>query len=197
MIKLIIFDMGGVVIDFDERYAYDYLSNNIGVSTKRVGEVFDPIIKQMEYGRITLNSAIKIASKKLGRKITIDEWKLSFMNTAHLNQKTLRTIIKLSKNYKVVALTNVTKSRYIMFFKHFIEEDIFAKVFASCYLGMRKPEHKIYRYVIKYMNIKAQQTLFIDNLKVNVIGAKQIGMNGIVFNNNTQLDKSLKRIGVL
>ena len=44
---------------------------------------------------------------------------------------------------------------------------------------MRKPDPNIYKYVLNDANLKAEETLFVDDLLVNVEGAKSVGINAI------------------
>lgn len=57
----------------------------------------------------------------------------------------------------------------------------FERVFVSAELGMIKPDPEIYRHVARELGIDPTAMVFIDNKKVNVEGAEQIGVTGHVF----------------
>lgn len=63
----------------------------------------------------------------------------------------------------------------------------------SCELGVTKPDLAIYRDPLRQLRLKAQEVLFIDNLKANVAGAVATGMRGIVFTDIEQLCRELER----
>ena len=67
----------------------------------------------------------------------------------------------------------------------------------SCDVGMRKPNPKIYQYILKKLKLKPVQTIFIDNQEWNIKPAKNIGMNTILFKDSNQAIKELKKFGVL
>jgi len=60
----------------------------------------------------------------------------------------------------------------------------------SCDVGLRKPNPKIYKLVLRRLNLHQHDALFIDNQKWNIVPAKKIGMKTILFKNNKQLFKT-------
>ena len=71
-----------------------------------------------------------------------------------------------------------------------------ARVYASCYLGMSKPMPQIYRYVLGKERVKPGDAVFVDNLQVNVDGARRVGMKGIRFVGYGKLVKDLRKLGI-
>ena len=57
--------------------------------------------------------------------------------------------------------------------------EFFDKVYYSCELGMRKPDEEIFTYVIEVNNLKPQETLFIDDMENNIIGAQSVGLRTV------------------
>uniref|UniRef100_A0A0K0EBT0 HAD family phosphatase n=1 Tax=Strongyloides stercoralis TaxID=6248 RepID=A0A0K0EBT0_STRER len=92
-----------------------------------------------------------------------------------------RYIRKLKKKgYKIAMITNnfyIDKDKK----RTVILKDIsdFDVVVESCKVGMRKPNPEIYKYTLKLLNVKPNETLFIDDLKINCQGAKNIGIKAI------------------
>ena len=72
----------------------------------------------------------------------------------------------------------------------------FNAVIVSCDVGIRKPNPKIYKLVLKKLKLPAKNTVFIDNQKWNIKPAKKLGMNTILFKNNKQTLKELKKLKV-
>jgi putative hydrolase of the HAD superfamily len=54
--------------------------------------------------------------------------------------------------------------------------ELFDRTFYSNEIGYRKPNRDAYEYVLKTERLKPAETLFIDDLEHNVIGARQTGM---------------------
>ncbi len=61
----------------------------------------------------------------------------------------------------------------------------------------RKPFKKIYYLTLERYNLKAANSLFIDDNERNIFAAKEIGINTIKFNNPSQLENDLKLMGVI
>ena len=60
MIKAIIFDMGGVIINFKEIEYYQYLSKKYKLNINYLENLFDPLIDQMDEGNLKLNDALEL-----------------------------------------------------------------------------------------------------------------------------------------
>ena len=55
----------------------------------------------------------------------------------------------------------------------------FDKIYESCEIGMRKPEKRIYRYLLDDLKIKPENSVFLDDLGMNLKTAKLLGINTI------------------
>lgn len=60
-------------------------------------------------------------------------------------------------------------------------------IFTSYKLGLLKPEIEIYQILAQTLKVSYKEILFIDDKEKNIIPAKQLGINGIVFNKDTIL----------
>jgi putative hydrolase of the HAD superfamily len=194
MIKFIIFDIGGVIVDYGESDYYNYLSKKYGVPYKKVAATFDPLITKAEYGRLKQHDMLTIASKKLGIPVSKLEWTEAFRKFAKKDEKVISMMKELRKKYHVSLLSNVEISRYMSVVKILDHKRFYDHVFASCYIKMRKPEKRIYLYVADKLGAKPSECLFIDDRAINVAGAKAAGMRSIVFTNAERLEKDMKTI---
>ena len=59
---------------------------------------------------------------------------------------------------------------------------ILCQVIESCMVGTRKPEPAIYDRVLKSLNVMPQNTVYLDDLEVNLKPARQLGMRTIKVN---------------
>ena len=193
MIKLIIFDVGGVIDTFDESQYTRYITRKLGLNSRKFALTLIPLLDKMEIGNMDIPEAEKILAKKFKVSQEKLEWNKGFLKLNSVNDDVIKLINDLSKKYKIAVLTNVSKSRHIIKMKHYLHRVKYDRLFASCYLRMRKPEHRIYRFVLKKMKVNPKNTLFIDNLKMNTEGAAEIGINTIQFRNYKSLVKELKK----
>lgn len=194
MIKLIIFDVGGVIDTFDESQYILYISKKLGLDPIKFKHTLVPLLDTMEIGKMDILDAQEVLAKKFKVSRKKLEWNKAFIKLNSVNTDVVKLINKLSKKYEIAILTNVSKSRHMIKMKYYLHQVKYDAIFTSCYLKMRKPEHRIYRFVLKKMNVKPQDSLFIDNLKVNTQGAAEIGMNTIQFKSYKGLVKGLKKL---
>jgi HAD superfamily hydrolase (TIGR01509 family) len=196
MIKLLIFDVGGVLDTFDESQYIRYMHKKHGLDPIKFRSVLIPLLDRMEVGKVSLVEAEKIMEEKFGINNHQLEWNRAFNKLNRVNKSVIALVDKLSENYKIVLLTNVSRSRHIVKMERYLEKVKCNRVIASCYVKMHKPEHRIYRYTLKQMNVKASEAIFIDNLKRNVKGAREVGIRSIHYKNYNGLVKNLKKFGV-
>lgn len=203
MVRLIIFDVGGVIINFSEEMYLRYLSKRLGKGWRSLWHVLEPLIEEMELDRLD----IKTAENRFARGIGVPEdgrleWVSSFRKLAKPNRGVVRIVKKLCKDrrYTVVILSDISKSRWREADALILKELKVKRRFASCYIKMRKqdsdPRKRPYKYVLGAMHTRPGDALFIDNMPSNIAGARKVGINGIVFRNAVQLGRDLKKFGV-
>ena len=196
MIKLIIFDVGGVIDTFDESQYIRYISKKLGLNPREFALNLIPMLNKMDVGKMEMPMAKKMLAKKFKTTEQKLEWDSSFKKLNRVNTDVVKLANKLSKRYKIAILTNVSKSRHDLKMKSYLHQVKYEALFTSCYLKMRKPDHKIYEYVLKKMKTKPNEALFIDNLKVNTAGAAEVGIHTIQFKNYKSLVKRLKELRI-
>lgn len=68
--------------------------------------------------------------------------------------------------------------------------------FTSCYVGLRKPDRKIYQIALDVLRSDPQETVFIDDRAENVAGAASAGMHAIRYDGSAKLAAQLRDLGV-
>jgi putative hydrolase of the HAD superfamily len=72
----------------------------------------------------------------------------------------------------------------------------FSLLFASCYVGLRKPDEAMYRLALGVTQRRPEECIFIDDRESNIEGAKRVGMRTIRFQTAPQLRADLAAQGV-
>lgn len=199
MIKIIIFDIGGVVLYVEDSLAniFEKWGIQLGLPEGKSIEFYTRYLDRMLVGKISAAKYFSLFKKEFGIKKDIQgSWMQAAIKDIKLNKELIRRIDKLRKQYPVVALSNVTEIRSIID-EHFDIYSHFDKVFLSYKLKAVKPSKGIYQAVMKKMKVKPEEVLFIDNKEANLMVARQLGIKCIQFNNNAQLVTEFKRIGLL
>ena len=186
-IRNIVFDLGNVIINIDPDLTL-HRFRELGVGTfdemytiMRQTDVFD----RLDTGKITLpefRQAIRDFAQKNIADEQIDEaWCAMLLDFPEENAELLR---KLSaEGYPLYLLSN-TNEMHINYYTNFLKQqfgrnllsELFNRAFYSHEIGYRKPNRESYEYVLNAENLNPAETLFIDDLEHNVVGARQTGM---------------------
>lgn len=107
-------------------------------------------------------------------------------------------LIKTLKNrgYKILLLSNAGPS-HKFYWPNVKGSESFDGVIVSAYEKQFKPNLDIYQTALQKNNIKAEESIFVDNLAVNCASAYMCGITPILFINSNQLEEDLKKLNVL
>ena len=130
--------------------------------------------------------------------ISIDELKKVFRKNLNIPVPGVMQIIKELKNkYKLILLSDYVKEWKEWLFKRNSELSIFDYMYFSYEHKKLKSDKGTFQFIIDTLNLKPEETIFIDDLEQNVISAQKSGINGIVFKDASQLRDELKKLNVL
>jgi putative hydrolase of the HAD superfamily len=81
--------------------------------------------------------------------------------------------------------------------KKFDYHKLFNSILYSFEVGSLKPQKRSYELILRKLNSKPEESIFIDNEPENLATAKKLGMKTIHFKNSCQLKAELRDMGVL
>lgn len=198
-IKAIVFDIGGVMaMEKNLKEHYPPLCKALKIDYKKFLKLRDKWINKASSGIITGKQLIQIYSKefKIDYKKFLYNWIKYKRKSVKKNKKLEKIIIKLKKEgYIIASLSNVLDLHY----KIGMEKGIYTCFkfnISSFKVGCRKPEARIYRILINKLKIPPREIVFIDDHQSCLNGAKKLGIKTILFKNNNQLIRDLKKLGV-
>lgn len=203
MIKNIIFDFGGVLLDLDYKLTFEALSDVMGVPMTYEDIPADIFKVLLGYEKGEINTETFLWNlQKVSTKLTPQPDKLIKAWNAMLlgwNSDRFEFLEKLSKSYRIFLLSNTNELhlewvRRDLKNNHIIEDfdtRFFDKTFYSHEMKMRKPEIGIYNQVILESEIEPSESLFIDDNQDNVDAAIKAGLNAICHDPTTEIMKQL------
>jgi putative hydrolase of the HAD superfamily len=185
--KNIIFDFGGVILNLDYQRTIDAF-RQLGVkdfdqsySQLNQTELFD----RFEQGE-TSSSIFRDGLRQAFGKPVSDEkidiaWNAMLLD---LPSERLEVLERLHSKKRLSLLSNTNEIHVQAFESNFKEihgfDDLtgfFDQVYYSCRMGMRKPERRIFDFVIKEQKYIPSETLFIDDSPQHVEAARNAGLN--------------------
>ena len=198
MIKVILFDLGGVLFTNGTKKFVEYVNNKYGLDKERVKSVVDTgeIPDAYREGRIGREEFWNKAQQELNLPEEIETLEKEWINGYELIEETRDIIQELSKKYKVYFLSDNVKERVEAVDKKFNFLSWFEDGVFSHEVGVRKPNSKIYQIALQKANVKPEEALFIDDKESALKPAKEMGMITILFEKPEKLRERLCLLGL-
>jgi 2-haloacid dehalogenase len=196
-INTIIFDLGGVLVDWKPEYLYRKIFNGDEEKVKWfLGTVCTTQWNtEQDAGRtIEEANAIKIAEfpeyENLIR-LFYHDWPQMFSGPITKNVELFKKL-KASGNYKIYALTNWSAEKWDKALELFPFFNDFDGIVVSGQEKTRKPFPEIYKIILNRYQINPKKAIFIDDNLDNIVTANNLKIQGIHFKSNTSLEKELE-----
>ena len=185
MIKNVVFDMGGVLIDYNSRKTIStYFPEEY--HEVLIKEVFDSELwHKLDGGLLRHDEAVSIVLPRIPEETRpLIKDMLSDFYPYMPPFSEMYDFIKRIKNagYNVYLLSNATPR----FFDNYLNIPALTLMdgfFISCVYKMLKPQKEIYEAFCNKFSLNPEECFFIDDLPQNIEGAKNYGMKGFVFKN--------------
>ncbi|WP_427875002.1 HAD family hydrolase [Flavobacterium sp. MMS24-S5] len=179
MINAIIFDFGDIFINLDKPATISGLQK---LGMKEWNNELDQLNLSFEVGAISSEDFIGGFQKQLPNASKEDILRAWNAVLADFPFYRLEFLQELSKKYRLFLLSNTDSIHIntfeeksgISFYKDFYA--CFEKVYFSFDIGMRKPDPKIYQFVLDQNNLVAANTLFVDDKTENTDSAASLGI---------------------
>jgi len=200
-IKVIVFDLGRVMVDFDHYIAARKLASAAGKSPQEIFDLFfdSPLIQSFEEGKIQPGEFFRLVGQALGLKISFEEF-LPVWNQIFIFSEENKAVHDLGrilkKRYRVALLSNINALHLDYLKRNFPVFDIFHDIFASCEMGCIKPDPEIYRRVISSLGVLPEEIFYTDDRPELIEQANKLGMRGFVFKGSGKLKADLASCGV-
>lgn len=199
-IKVIVFDLGNVLIHFDYGRIKATLNNiDFGLGDRFIKKYYDNyhIHQKFEKWELTNNEFVEIMLDWCENKIDSETFMKIYSDLFTENTEITALLPKLKEKYQLILLSNTNFIHQKYGWEKYDFLKYFDKLVLSHEVGAIKPEEKIYKAVENYTNQLPENHLFIDDIKDYVNGAKNLGWNGIQFVSNEKLLLDLKSYNIL
>ena len=189
LIKNIVFDLGGVVIDIDFELTFNAFTQLSPYSLEEVKKIMLElnIWDKYERGELSDQSFVDIIRESL--KLTqpdeeiIKAWNALLLE---LPKERIDLVKAINEKYNTYVLSN-TSNLHIVGVNKILEKstgekglkDVFGKIYYSYEINRRKPDRDIYEFLLKDANLKPEETLFLDDNLDNILSAQKVGIQTI------------------
>jgi len=197
IIKAVVFDWGGVLIDDPAYPLVQYFAKALSVTEDDYLKAYQEFQEDFHKGLITEDKfwAKVCAYLNIPKPKVHSLWGQGF-KSVYSPRRRVFSLARLlcRKGYHIGLLSNTEEPSMCYFYQQ--GYDIFDVLVFSCEEEIVKPQKAIYKRVVERLGVKPQETVFIDNNPEFVDGAKQVGLNAVLFKDIDQLKKDLARLFV-
>lgn len=200
-IDTIIWDLGGVLVDWDPRYLYKKVFRS-----EAAVEYFLSAIctsdwnEEQDAGRSFEEATAVLSSQFPEYKTEISmyygRWVEMLAGPIHENVEILRKM-KESGKLRLYALTNWSAQSFPVALERFEFLQWFDGILVSGQEKLKKPDPAIYNLMLERYNILRSSALFIDDNLRNVKAARSLNISSIHFENPMQLYSQLVQFGLI
>ncbi|MEL6866917.1 MAG: HAD family phosphatase [Bacteroidota bacterium] len=200
-ITTIVFDLGGVLIDWNPRYLY----RKIFATEAQVDHFIENICtmawnEQQDAGRTWAEANEVLIAQHPAYQSEIEAY---FGRWPEMLGGAIGETVKIlehfhqSKTYRLYALTNWSAETFPVAKKRFAFLKYFEDILVSGEVKLKKPDQRIYQLLFERFDIIPEEAIFIDDSAKNIKAAAEVGMQVIHFQDGPSLSASLRKMAVL
>jgi len=196
-IRTLFWDVGGVLLT----NAWDHNERDRAVEKFQLQKAdfearHKEVVATFEEGKITLDQYLDRTVFYQARKFSKEEFKNYMFLLSQPKVEVLEFARSLAGKYLMATINNESREMNEYRIKQFGLSQIFDLFVSSCYVGMRKPDERIYRLALDLIQKTPEECCFIDDRPMNIDGAAKVGMRTVLMRDMGQLKKDLESLGV-
>ena len=195
-IQAIVFDFGGVLMDWNPRYLYRKLLNDDAVEAllSRIG--FKEWNEEQDRGRSFAEAVAELCAKFPDDAALIRAYDERYEESlAGSIQGTVAILSTLKQvGYPLYGLSNWPTEKFNLVRPKYAFFEWFDSIIVSGDVKLIKPDPRIFAVLLEQINQRAEDCLFIDDSPVNIVAARRLGFQTIEFESPEQLNSELHRL---
>ena len=196
--QLVIFDLGGVAVEFEADRLVHQVSQLLGRSFDEVQQaVYHPeLLLPFELGRISPQTYYEGLKGKLRLPWTYPQFVRAWNDIFTENVDVTRIMRQLSRRHRLIALTN-TNALHLQYLRTTVPSlSVFEDWVASCDVGLRKPDPQMYRLALDRARVEARHAVYVDDRPEMAEAGRRVGLQAIRFEHSRQLEQDLRAAGL-
>ncbi|SZD72158.1 Phosphorylated carbohydrates phosphatase TM_1254 [Candidatus Ornithobacterium hominis] len=199
-IKNIVFDFGGVLMDWDPVYYYkdkfesedamDHFLENVCTHDWNIQQDAGRSLQEATEERVA-----KFPEYEKHIRDYYSEWEQMLKSDIYENTYLVGKLKE--KSYPLYGLTNWSAETFGIAFRRYGVFQLFDGIVVSGEEKTIKPESKIYKILLERYQLKAEECLFIDDNLQNIEAAERLGFQTIHCPSGTNLKLALENLGLI
>lgn len=199
MIKVLIFDIGGVILRTEDRSPRQQLEARLGL---KPGEaeyiVFNSEMGQKaQRGEITASQQWAWVQQHLALDANeLADFQKQFWAGDRIDWQLVELIDSLCSRYRMAIISNAMDNLAETVAMFDPEGKRFELVVGSAWEKIMKPDARIFTRTLERLQVLPNEAVFIDDFAHNVTAARTVGIHAVHFHPSTHLEKELALFGV-
>lgn len=196
-IKNIVFDFGGVLVDWDQRYYYrDYFNDDERMEYFLANVCTNEWNLQNDRGMTYEQTVAQLSAEHPEYREAIEMFPLHWGEMLRGEKPRSVALLRRLKSmgYHIYGLTNWSAENIHVAFERFDFLGLLEGTVVSGIEKTVKPEPQLYRILLDRYSLRPEETVFIDDRTENVDTARRLGMHGVVFDD---IDSVRTRLSVI
>ncbi len=199
-INAVIFDFGGVLIDWNPYYLYRKLLVNDTEIARFLQEIdFKTWNYEFDKGYPFEQGIAEMMSKYPQHSELIQIYGERWLETIGVTfDETIQLVEEVKdKGYRVLGLSNWSVEKFKIVRPKYEFFNLFEDMVISGEVKTAKPEARIYQILLERNHLNAAECLYIDDSEDNIRGGRQVGLNTIQYQSSRLLRDALQAYGIL
>ncbi len=200
-VRTVVFDLGGVLIDWDPRNLYvKFFGDDREGMERFLGEICTPDWNTAQDAGRTIAEAVAGLTARFPEQAALIEayyarWTEMLNGSIDGSVDILREL--RDQGTPLYALTNFSAETFPVAQRIYDYLAWFRGIVVSGHEGLIKPDPRIYRLLLERYELTAENVIYIDDVERNAQAANDLGMTGLHFTGPDGLRDDLTRLGVL
>lgn len=199
MVNTLFFDIGGVILTNGwDHIARQKAAEHFGIDYAEMNAKHKLIFEMFETNKISLDQYLAEIIFYKKRNFSKEDFFNFMKEQSKAHRENLAILEKLStkKKYLLAAINNESLELNRFRIGKYGLAKYFKVFFSSAYVGMRKPDKKIFTMAVNILNKKPGECFFVDDRIENVTAAKAAGLYALHIERFIQLESALKSMKI-
>jgi len=199
-IELVLFDIGGVLgsngWDREQRAA---AIEHFGIDEDDFQYRHEETVGDLESAALLLDEYLDVTVFCASRSFSPERFKAFMFDQSEAWPASIGVAkdVAAAGRVRMATLNNECEELNEFRIRRFGLRELFPTFFSSCWLGVRKPTHRIYERVVGMTQANPTRTVFVDDRMQNLTPAAALGMQTVHFRDAAQLRTDLRSFGVI
>jgi putative hydrolase of the HAD superfamily len=196
-IRALFWDVGGVLLtnawDHHER---DQAFERFGLDKADFEARHQQAVARFEQGQLGLDGYLDETVFYCPRPFTREDFRHFMFSLSQPKDEVVELARQLSRQYRMATINNESRELNQFRIQKFGLAEAFHVFVSSCFVGIRKPDERIFQLTLELTQQNPDECLFIDDRPLNIDAARRVGMQAVLVETPAQLTRDLKQQGV-